>query len=152
VGSYRRFLHYKTFVPHEEVPAAVALLGRMLCVDDACTHARTRAPRVAVAEAEAGGGAVGAAEEGHSQAAVASPHGTPTSPHGILASAPAAVRAYTAFAAVCYVVHPYEDGNGRLGRLLASAELQRGGLGWCVDAEDKVMTVRALVDKIKKFL
>jgi Fic family protein len=65
--------------------------------------------------------------------------------HGLLG---AIARAYYAYAALVYYIHPFEDGNGRTARLLAVACLRMHGIrGLALTFKDKVLSLEEFVDR-----
>ena len=62
-------------------------------------------------------------------------------------SATPVVAAFYLFAALVYFVHPFEDGNGRLSRLLCNIVLRRAGYSFVLQFGDKIVTFAEFVDK-----
>lgn len=63
-----------------------------------------------------------------------------------LQSSPVAAAFY-AFAALVYFVHPFEDGNGRVSRLLCNVILRRAGYSCGLQFGDKIVTADEFIDK-----
>jgi len=63
---------------------------------------------------------------------------------------PAPIRAHYLYATFIYVIHPFEDGNGRIGRLLANLVLKQAGFPWAIDHLAKILTVEGLLHLIVK--
>jgi len=57
------------------------------------------------------------------------------------------LRAYYAYSGLIFFIHPFEDGNGRVGRIICNMLLVEGGYPTAVVSNDKTLT---LVEFIKK--
>jgi len=57
------------------------------------------------------------------------------------------LRAYYAYSGLIFFIHPFEDGNGRTGRIICNMLLVEGGYPNAVVASDKTLT---LVDFVRK--
>jgi Fic family protein len=55
------------------------------------------------------------------------------------------VQAFYLYSAVVYYIHPYEDGNGRMARLLSNLILKKYGFEFALDYTDKVLSFKEYV-------
>lgn len=58
------------------------------------------------------------------------------------------IQAFYVFSTLVYFIHPFEDGNGRVARLLGNILLRRHGFPWVIHANDKILSITSLMSKI----
>mmetsp|Transcript_39696 Transcript_39696/g.61961 ORF Transcript_39696/g.61961 Transcript_39696/m.61961 type:complete len:168 (+) Transcript_39696:167-670(+) len=59
------------------------------------------------------------------------------------------LRAYLFYSTFVYFVHPFKDGNGRTGRVIANCMLKAGGYDAAITHQDKVLSFDAFFWRVK---
>jgi hypothetical protein len=135
VGSFMFFKSYRCFLPPEEIPYAMAFYEQELNRLDhwhSVSHPTTSHPIPSGISGSGGNGASGMLSAAQMAQMC-----------GILK------RAYYAFAALVYYIHPFEDGNGRIARLVACLVLRMYGCTTLpISSSDKLLSFAEFVDKV----
>jgi hypothetical protein len=67
-----------------------------------------------------------------------------------LLRAHACTQAYYILSALLWYIHPFEDGNGRVARLLCNIVLRNAGFGMVVTYKDKILTLPNLLQRVAR--
>eukprot|EP01029_Cantina_marsupialis_P021851 TRINITY_DN52941_c0_g1_i1.p1 TRINITY_DN52941_c0_g1~~TRINITY_DN52941_c0_g1_i1.p1 ORF type:complete len:109 (+),score=15.93 TRINITY_DN52941_c0_g1_i1:118-444(+) len=59
-------------------------------------------------------------------------------------------QAFFLFRSLVHIVHPFKDGNGRLGRLMADIILKRHGLPALVTSQHKLLSLNNIITRLKR--